>query len=139
MFLLRSARLLWQERKGKGKPWTVHRLILQCSIETRLWTQEETESVRSEKINKAEKTISKIEQKGSLNKNQVTRLTKELTTRRKLNNSFPGHPSKPLYQGKSDILVSTTIPARGRLKACWFCASCHRSSMFQQLSRLGVG
>ncbi|MHC5727962.1 MAG: type V CRISPR-associated protein Cas12k [Nostoc sp.] len=109
LFLLRSARLLWQERKGKGKPWTVHRLILQCSIETRLWTQEETELVRPEKINQAEKTISKMEQKGSLKKNQVTRLKKELTTRRKLNNPFPGRPSKPLYQGKSNILVGVSL------------------------------
>ncbi|MEH2387295.1 MAG: type V CRISPR-associated protein Cas12k [Nostoc sp.] len=109
LFILRSARLLWQERKGKGKPWAVHRLILQCSIETRLWTQEETELVRSEKINQAEKTISKMEQKGSLKKNQVTRLKKELTTRRKLNNPFPGRPSKPLYQGKSNILVGVSL------------------------------
>ncbi|MBN3869507.1 type V CRISPR-associated protein Cas12k [Nostoc sp. JL33] len=109
LFILRSARLLWQERKGKGKPWTVHRLILQCSIETRLWTQEETELVRSEKINQAEKTISKMEQEGSLKKNQVTRLKKELTTRRKLNNPFPGRPSKPLYQGKSNILVGVGL------------------------------
>ncbi|MBG1264956.1 hypothetical protein F8S12_00210 [Nostoc sp. WHI] len=109
LFILRSARLLWQERKGKGKPWTVHRLILQCSIETRLWTQEETELVCSEKINQAEKTISKMEQESSLKKNQVTRLKKELTTRRKLNNPFPGRPSKPLYQGKSNILVGVGL------------------------------
>ncbi|MEH2184523.1 type V CRISPR-associated protein Cas12k [Nostoc sp.] len=109
LFILRSARLLWQERKGKGKPWKIHCLILQCSVETRLWTQEETELVRLEKINQADKTISKMEQKGSLKKNQVTRLTKELTTRRKLNTSFPGRPSKSLYQGKSNILVGVSL------------------------------
>lgn len=109
LFLLRSARLLWQERKGKGTPWTIHRLILQCSIETRLWTQEETKLVRLEKINEAEKTISNMEQKGSLTKNQVTYLKKELTTRHKLNNPFPERPTKPLYQGKSNILVGVSL------------------------------
>jgi hypothetical protein len=109
LFILRSARLLWQERKGKGKPWTIHRLILQCSIETRLWTKEETELVRCEKINKAEKTISKMEQQGNLKKTQVNRLQKELTTRQKLNNPFPGRPSQLLYQGKSNILVGVSF------------------------------
>ncbi|BAY20677.1 hypothetical protein NIES2100_04200 [Calothrix sp. NIES-2100] len=109
LFLLRSARLLWQERKGKGDPWTVHRLILQCSIETRLWTQEETELVRLEKIDQADKTISNMEKKDSLNKNQVAYLKKTLTTRRKLNNPFPGRPSQALYQGKSSILVGVSL------------------------------
>lgn len=109
LFLLRSARLFWQERNGKGEPWRVHRLILQCSIETRLWTEEETELVRLEKINKAEKTISKMEQQGSLKKTQVIRLQKELTTRRKLDNLFPDRPNQPLYQGKPNILVGVSL------------------------------
>ncbi|MEH2273804.1 MAG: type V CRISPR-associated protein Cas12k [Nostoc sp.] len=50
-----------------------------------------------------------MEQKGCLNKNQVTRLTKELTTRQKLNNPFPNLPTKPLYQGKSNILVGVSL------------------------------
>ncbi|NEU80547.1 type V CRISPR-associated protein Cas12k [Nostoc sp. UIC 10630] len=109
LFILRSARLLWQERKGKGKPWKIHRLILQCSVETRLWTQEETELVRFEKINKAEKTIQNMEQKGNLSQTQLSRLESERTQRRKLNNPFPDRPSKPLYQGKSNILVGVSF------------------------------
>ncbi|MEH2412137.1 type V CRISPR-associated protein Cas12k [Nostoc sp.] len=109
LFILRSARLFWQERNGKGEPWRVHSLILQCSIETRLWTKEETELVRLEKINKAEKTISKMEQQGSLKKTQVIRLQKELTTRRKLDNLFPSRPSQFLYQGKSNIIVGVSL------------------------------
>ncbi len=109
LFLLRSARLVWQEGKGKGNPWTVHRLILQCSVETRLWTDEETELVRLEKINQAEKTISNMEQKGNLEKTLIDRLKKELTTRRKLNNLFPGRPSQFLYQGKSNIIVGVSL------------------------------
>ncbi|MEH1855213.1 MAG: type V CRISPR-associated protein Cas12k [Nostoc sp.] len=109
LFILRSARLLWQEKKGKGKPWKIHRLILQCSVETRLWTQEETELVRFEKINKAEKTIQNMEQKGNLSQTQLSRLESERTQKHKLNNPFPGRPSKPLYQGKSNILVGVSL------------------------------
>ncbi|MFN6476467.1 type V CRISPR-associated protein Cas12k [Nostoc sp. DedQUE07] len=109
LFILRSARLLWQEQKGTKEPWETHHLILQCSVETRLWTQEETELVRLEKINKAEKTIQNMEQKGNLSQTQLPRLERERTQRRKLNNPFPGRPSKPLYQGKSHILVGVSL------------------------------
>ncbi|BAY38490.1 hypothetical protein NIES2111_28380 [Nostoc sp. NIES-2111] len=109
LFLLRSARLFWQERTGKGKPWQIHHLILQCSIDTRLLTKEGTEIVRLEKINQADKTISNMEKKGELSKNQLSRLKRELTTRQKLNHSFPDLPSKPLYQGKPNILVGVSL------------------------------
>ncbi|MBC6436147.1 hypothetical protein FM036_45160 [Nostoc sp. HG1] len=50
-----------------------------------------------------------MEQQGSLKKTQVIRLQKELTTRRKLDNLFPGRPSQPLYQGKPNILVGVSL------------------------------
>ncbi|MEH2373879.1 type V CRISPR-associated protein Cas12k [Nostoc sp.] len=109
LFLLRSARLVWQERKGKGNPWRVHRLILQCSIETRLWTDEGTELVRLEKINQAEQTISNMQQRGYREKTHVDRLTRDLTMRRKLENPFPGRPKEPIYQVKSNILVGVSL------------------------------
>ncbi|MBD2357037.1 hypothetical protein H6G41_20815 [Tolypothrix sp. FACHB-123] len=109
LFFLRSARLLWQKIKGRGVPWRVNRLILQCSIETRLWTEEETELVRTENIGKAEKTIRKMEQQAVLTQQQLSRLQGERTQRQKLNNPFPGRPSKPLYQGKSNIIVGVSF------------------------------
>jgi hypothetical protein len=109
LFLLRSARLFWQERTGKGKPWQIHRLIFQCSIDTRSLTKEGTEIVRLEKINQADKTISNMEKKGQLSKNQLSRLKGELTKRQKLNHSFPDIPSKPIYQGKPNILVGISL------------------------------
>ncbi len=54
LLTLRSARLVWQEGEGKGEPWQVHRLLLHCSVETRLWTAEGTEEVRAEKIAKTQ-------------------------------------------------------------------------------------
>ncbi|BAY48821.1 hypothetical protein SAMD00079811_64470 [Scytonema sp. HK-05] len=102
LFFLRSARLLWQKRKGTGAPWKVNRLILQCSIETRLWTEEETELVRIEKINQAETEIRESEQKGKPKQ-------KVLSHRQKLNNLFPNRPSKPIYKGKPNIIVGVSF------------------------------
>lgn len=68
LLTLRSARLVWQEGKGKGEPWKVHRLLLHCSVETRLWTAEGTEEVRVEKIAKTQKIIDRMKAKGSQSK-----------------------------------------------------------------------
>jgi IS605 OrfB family transposase len=57
LLTLRSARLVWQEGEGEGEPWQVHRLLLHCSVETRLWTAEGTEEVRAEKIAEKQKII----------------------------------------------------------------------------------
>lgn len=65
LLTLRSARLVWQEGEGKGEPWQVHRLLLHCSVETRLWTAEGTEEVRAEKIAKTQKIIDSMTAKGS--------------------------------------------------------------------------
>ncbi len=50
LFVLRSARLLWREGQGKGDPWNIHTLYLQCSVETQLWTEAGTKQVQTEKM-----------------------------------------------------------------------------------------
>jgi hypothetical protein len=65
LLTLRSARLVWQEGEGEGEPWQVHRLLLHCSVETRLWTAQGTEEVRAEKIAKTQKIIDGMKAKGS--------------------------------------------------------------------------
>jgi hypothetical protein len=57
LFTLRSARIVWQEGYGKGEPWNIHRLVLHCTLETRLWTAEGTEQVRQEKATAFEETL----------------------------------------------------------------------------------
>lgn len=109
LFFLRSARLLWQEGNATGTPWNIHRLILQCSIDPRLWTKEQTELVRNQKILQAEKTIRKKEEEGELTNKQLSRLQGERTKRQALNQTFPHCPGKPLYQGKSDIIVGVSF------------------------------
>jgi hypothetical protein len=108
LFTLCSARLVWLEGKEKGFPWNVHRLTLHCSIDTRAWTAQGTELIRSEKIAAADKEISNKEQKGDLDEKQQERLQRKYSERQRLNNTFP-RPSKPLYQGQSSILVGVSF------------------------------
>ena len=103
-----SARLVWIEDKEKGFPWNVHRLTLHCSIDTRAWTAQGTELIRSEKIAAADKEIHNKEQKGDLNEKQQERLQRKCSERQRLNNTF-ARPSKPLYQGQPSILVGVSV------------------------------
>ncbi len=43
LFTLRSARIVWREKEGKGEPWNRNHLSLHCTIDTQLWTAEGTE------------------------------------------------------------------------------------------------
>lgn len=107
LFTLRSGRIAWQEGKGKGDPWNVNRLILYCSVDTRLWTAEGTNQVKEEKAEEIAKFITKAQER-DLNEKQLDNLRKKKTTLAKINNPFP-RPSKPLYTGQSHILVGVSI------------------------------
>ena len=115
LLTLRSGRILWKEgNKGykkdskKGEPWNLNHLELHCTFDTRLWTKEGTEIVRLENINAANKTIYNRQQRGELSETQQHKLEHKISERTKLKNTFPGRPSKPLYQGKSHILVGVS-------------------------------
>lgn len=70
LFTLRSARLLWRENKGKGNPWDIHTLYLQCSLDTRFWTVEGTQEIAQTKITQTKEKLEKIQAKPVLNSNQ---------------------------------------------------------------------
>ncbi|MEP0752306.1 type V CRISPR-associated protein Cas12k [Trichocoleus sp. Lan] len=110
LLTLRSARLVWQEGEGKGEPWQVHRLLLHCSVETRLWTAEGTEEVRAEKIAKTQKIIDSMKAKGS----QSNKLTAHETSL-KLLKTFDGfsRPSQAGYKGNPSIVIGVSF---GRTK-----------------------
>ena len=108
LFTLRSGRIGWQEGKGKGEPWNIHRLNLFCTIDTRLWTAEGTEQVRQEKATEIAQTLTKMEQKGDLNDKQQAFIHRRESTLTRINNPFP-RPSQPLYEGKSHILIGIAM------------------------------
>ena len=108
LFTLRSGRIAWKEGKAKGEPWNVHHLRLFCSLDTRFWTAEGTEIVRQEKVEDIIKKINSTKEKGDLTKQQQTFLKSKNTSLARIKNSFP-RPSKPLYQGRSEILVGVAM------------------------------
>ncbi len=108
LFTLRSARISWQEGKGKGKPWQIHRLNLSCTLDTRFWTAEGTEQVKAEKEEEVSQILEKMRSKKDLRDSQHAFIRRKQATLTRIENSFP-RPSKPLYQGKSHILVSISL------------------------------
>ena len=108
LFTLRSGRLSWLKQEGKGEPWSVNRLILFCSVDTRMWTVEGTQQVAIEKIGDVEQSLTKAKEKGELNSNQQAFVTRQQSTLAKINTPFP-RPSKALYEGKSHILVGVSL------------------------------
>ena len=108
LFVLRSARIAWQEYKSKGEPWQKNRLILFCTFETLLLTKEGTDLIRQEKAEAIAKTLTKMKGKGDLNKKQQALIKRKKTALSRINNHFP-RPSKSLYKGKSNILLGVAI------------------------------
>lgn len=108
LFTLRSGRIAWFEGEGKGDPWKVNRLILYCSVDTRLWTAEGTNQVREEKAEEIAKTITQTKAKGSLNDKQQAHIKRKNSSLARINNPFP-RPSKPLYKGQSHIQVAVSL------------------------------
>jgi IS605 OrfB family transposase len=110
LLTLRSARLVWQEGEGEGEPWQVHRLLLHCSVETRLWTAEGTEEVRAKEIVKTQKIIDSMKAKGSRSDKLAAK-----ETSLKLLNTFQGfsRPSRAGYKGNPSIVVGVSF---GRVK-----------------------
>jgi hypothetical protein len=108
LFTLRSGRIAWQERESKGEPWNINRLILYCSVDTRLWTTEGTNLVREEKTEEIAKTITQTKAKGELNDKQQAHIKRKNSSLARINNTFP-RPSKPLYKGQSHILVGVSL------------------------------
>jgi hypothetical protein len=107
LFTLRSGRIAWQEGSDPGEPWNAHRLLLSCSVDTRLWTTEGTEQVRQEKATEYAKVIAKTKEKGNLNKNQAAFVQKREKTLALLNHPYP-RPDRALYQGRPSILAGVS-------------------------------
>jgi len=108
LFTLRNGRLAWQEGEGKGEPWNVHHLILHCCVDTRLWTAEGTEQVRVEKADAISNTLTKMKEKGDLNKTQQAFVKRKQSTLARMNSPFE-RPSQSPYQGQPHILVGVSL------------------------------
>jgi len=108
LFTLRAGRIGWQERQGKGLMWNRHRLMLYCSLDTRLLTAQGTQQVISEKTAKITKILTKTKDKGELDDKQQAFVKRQQSTLDRINKPFR-RPSKPLYQGQSSILIGVSL------------------------------
>jgi transposase len=108
LFTLRAARICWLKRQGKGLMWNKYRLILYCSLDTRLLTEQGTQQVISEKAAKIAKILTLTKDKEELDDKQQAFVKRQQSTLDRINTPFL-RPSKPLYQGQSSILIGVSL------------------------------
>ncbi|SRR5579883_3333287 len=108
LITLRSVQLLWQPGEGNGEPWNVHKLALHCTYDARLWEAEFTEEVRQKKIDQKQEQVIKARENGKLDESEERKLKKNESSLSRLNNSFI-RPSKPVYQGQSNIVIGVSF------------------------------
>jgi len=110
LFTLRSARLAWREdsKRRQGTPWERHRLVLFCTVDTRLWTREGTEEVRREKMDRVAARMARMEKKVDLSETQRGYKRRMESTLCGLD-GYNGRPSKPPYAGRDPIVVGVAV------------------------------
>ncbi|PSB17280.1 hypothetical protein C7B65_19260 [Phormidesmis priestleyi ULC007] len=99
--------MAWQEGRGEGEPWNLHRLVVSCAIDTDSWAQEGTEQIRQKKASECAEIIACNKVKKNLSKDQEAFLKRRETMLALLDNPFP-RPSRPLYQGQPSILAGVS-------------------------------
>jgi hypothetical protein len=117
--VLRSAKLIWVPTDKRGEPWNIYSLHLFCTLDTRRLTAEGTELVKQEVVAENTKQLINMRGKSNRTKNQDGYIKRLQTTLDKLDGSFE-RPSKPLYRGQSNIIVSVSIGLQSSLIAIVF-------------------
>ena len=108
LFLLRSAKLIWMPGKGHEEPWNIQELYLSCTLDTRLLTAEGTELVKQEVATGTSKMLVTMRKKPNLTDTQDNYVKRLQSTLDKLDRPFD-RPSKPVYQGQSNIMVAVSM------------------------------
>jgi hypothetical protein len=108
LFLLRSAQLIWVPRKDRGEPWNIHQLYLSCTLDTRLLTAEGTELVKQEVAAGTTQKLVTMTEKPDRTDTQDNYVKRLQSTLDRLDRPF-NRPSKPLYQGQSNIIVAVSM------------------------------
>lgn len=95
-------------RLRQEQPWNYHKLYLQCSVDTRLWTQEGTEFVAEQKTAKSNNSIAQTEEKGNLDLEQQKHIKRKQTQLANLKN-LPQRPHRDLYKGNPSIILGVSL------------------------------
>jgi hypothetical protein len=116
LFLLRSAKLIWKPVKGDGEPWNDCQLYLSCTLDTRLLTAEGTELVKKDIVTTKAQQLVTMRAKPDRTDSQDNYIKRLQSTLDKIDRPFE-RPSKPLYQGKSNIIVAVSMGLKSPLTA----------------------
>jgi hypothetical protein len=108
LFLLRSAKLIWVPIKEREEPWNVYHLYLSCTLDTRLLTAEGTEFVKREVAAGTTQKLATMRGKPDRTDTQDDYVKRLQSTLDKLDRPFD-RPSKPVYQGQSNIMVAVSM------------------------------
>jgi IS605 OrfB family transposase len=111
LFTLRSARLAWvpsHKHAEAPEPWNRYYLNLSCTVDTRLWTQEGTQTVVQDKAATTAGKLQSMRAKEDLSPNQQGYVKRLESTLNKLQAPY-SRPSRPLYSGRSNILVGISM------------------------------
>lgn len=157
LFLLRSATLLWGEDESASEkrarrnnslsdnpsepseaecePWNHYWLYLHCTIETRCLSAQGTEQVKTEKVHNARKIIASYEAKEELSETQQQALKRKQGMVARLDNPFP-RPSRPPYQGSTDIIVGVSFGLDPPVAVAIIEASTGKTLLYQSIRQL---
>ena len=97
-----------KRRLRQEQPWNYHKLYLQCSVDTRLWTKEGTALVAEEKTASSKNAIAQTEEKGDLDLEQQKHIKRKQTQLANLQ-SLPNRPHKDLYRGNPSIVLGVSL------------------------------
>jgi hypothetical protein len=100
--------LIWVPRKDRGDPWNVHQLYLSCTLDTRLLTAEGTELVKQEVAAGTSQKLVMMTEKLDRTDTQDNYVKRLQSTLDRLDRPFD-RPSKPVYQGQSNIMVAVSM------------------------------
>lgn len=119
LLLLRSAKLIWVPSKGQDEPWNVYQLYLSFTLNTRLLTAEGTELVKQEVAAVTTQKLLTMREKPDRNDKQENYIKRLQSTINKLDRPF-NRPSKPLDQGKANIIVAVSMGLQSPVAAIVF-------------------
>lgn len=108
LLTLSSAMLAWREGSGKGAPWDINHLVLYCSFDTRLMTEEGTRQIQQQKLAKTTKFVPTETEEHEFTESQQKFHQRSASTLTRLKN-VPPRPSRKPYAGNPEILVGLSI------------------------------
>jgi len=108
-----ARKYLWQLMAERNTPLVIK---LSCTFDTRLLTAQGTELVKQEVLDKTTRRLKPLQKKTNRTEGQDGYIKRLQSTLDKLDRPF-ARPSKPLYQGHSNIIVAVSMGLQAPITA----------------------